>query len=464
MGSSRSSSLVCLAVMVASATGCADEASVLFLDAQLITPAGDDPFTLGTYDQLRIVMAQQGEEALVDETVPLADDDFRVPLSFDANVRTRIRVELTRGSEVWRGAPPAFFPESAFTDQTWLLRMVMGRPSTCAVVSPFDGDTPRSGVAYLPAGAFVYHFGGTASTGPSRQVTYSDHLWITGGSELSALPEPAGRTQVVMVGLASSDLLPFAILLTELGGPWRYALFALSGAERASSITLYDGAGIASAMARRDEVGDVLIAGGRVDDAPVATLARIDGSAGVTLGALSAPRAGATAVGLATGALVVGGDRSAGAPFAEWVDFASFATTPVDDVGAEPVRLEPLVVQGERSLWVIGGSDGAGAPVTTSWVVRGCPEACALEAGPALELGVGASLRGDVLVDGARVSRVSEEGGWHLSPVAELVHPRQGAGVTAYESGIVWVHGGAGIDGPRGDAELCWPAQLTPLP
>jgi len=444
--------------------GCADDPTTPTLEAQLITPEGESPFALGSYDRLHILFDQEGSE-LVDYDLELDEDDFRVPFPLDPDVRSRIRVALERGTETWVGAPPRFFPGDGYTEASWLVRIVMGRPGTCAVVTPYEEDVARADVAHLRVGVYVFHFGGRTASGNSAAVTVSDHLWVTSGTSLVDLPEPAGRTKAAMAGTFSTTTSTLGVVLSD-GGNWTYVLTAASlDAERAQTLVLHEGAGPDSALMRREAQGDVFVAGGVSGDMPVAGLSRVSGSGGVTTGNLMAPRSGATAVPMPAGALVVGGDRRAGAPFGELVDLSTFATAAVEaPAEAEEVRSEPVVVQGGESLWVLGGTDAEGAALETTWVVRGCPATCAVEAGPTLTLASAPTAEGDVVTADGSVWRAVETGGWHLEPIADLVHPRVGAGLVPYESGGVWIQGGTDPSGaPRRDAELCYPAELSAL-
>lgn len=96
-------------------------------------------------------------------------------------------------------------------------------------------------------------------------------------------------------------------------------------------------------------------------------------------------------------------------------------------------------------------------------MLRGCPAACRLEAGPEVDLGTAPRAEGLTVTDGRAVFTAVEEGGWRLERVADLVAERRAAGITRYESGIVFVHGGRDDEGPRLDGELCFPAALVPL-
>ncbi len=142
---------------------------------------------------------------------------------------------------------------------------------------------------------------------------------------------------------------------------------------------------------------------------------------------------------------------------------ATLTSTTVDDPAAEPVRNEPLVIAGESSHWIVGGTDETGAPITTSWVLSGCPGACALAPGPEVDLGPAPSAEGTTITDGATVFTAVEAGGWRLEPLADLARERRSAGIARLESGVVFVHGGRDDEGPHLDGELCFPVELTPL-
>ncbi len=161
--------------------------------------------------------------------------------------------------------------------------------------------------------------------------------------------------------------------------------------------------------------------------------------------------------------MVAGGTRAAGAPFVEWVDMATLATIPLNDPAAGPVRNEPLVIAGESSHWIVGGTDESGAPITTSWILSGCPDACVLTSGPGVDLGPAPSAEGTTVTDGTTVFVAMEVGGWRLEPLGDLIRERRGSGIARLESGVVFVHGGEDEEGPHLDAELCFPAELSPL-
>ena len=458
-----------LAVLAALALGLGcgpDDPGPFRIDAQIVTADGADPFASGEYDHLRIEFVQAGADPVVYEA-DLDDPTFEVPFDLDLYIDdARVRVRLTGPSGTLHGAPPRF----RLSDTDAKVRVVVGEPGTCAVVpdledeppEPPEGEEPvtlaRAQSGYIRWGGFQLQLGGVAAGGASPVVTYSDLFWAEAGQQpLSDLLAPAGRTKAAILG---DDQI---LVVAEGGGPWQYALIAPNAeSERSEALPLYAAAGADSAITR-STTGAVLVAGGGPAETPSDELALISASGRVDIGTLRGGRSGGTAVPSGDDVLVVGGVRGEGVPFAERVDLVTLTSTPIDDPAVEPARIEPLVLEGTGSTWVLGGTDGAGTPLSTSWVVAGCPGACTLTPGPEVTLGPAPRSEGLFLHDGRTVYRAVEEGGWHLEPVADLVHDRDFGGITAYESGMVYVHGGAGSSGPRKDAELCFPTELAPF-
>lgn len=447
-------SSVLLLFLCALACGGPDETTNV-LDARIITADGANPLTTGDFDTLRITWAQEGFETAVRE-VDLSGDDFEVPFELDPFANARARVELSGPGGRLVGAPPFFAPIEASPDG---LTVVVGEPGTCAVLPRLAAPEPaRAESAYVNWQGFVIQVGGQATSGPTAAMTFSDLYSMAAGTPLMDLPEQAGRTKAAIIG--GTDVA----LLTELSGPWRYQLSGADAEEnRTSPLTLHPTAGIGSAVIRTAR-GAVLVAGGGDAATPSGELARIAADGAVELGGLVGARAfAAGALAGESDAVVAGGTRATGAPFVEWVDMATLGSTTVDDPAAELVRNEPLVIAGESSHWIVGGTDDSGAPITTSWVLSGCPAACALEPGPEVDLGTAPSAMGLTITDGTSVSIAVEAGGWRLEPIADLVRERRSAGIGRLESGVVFVHGGRDDAGPHLDGELCFPAGLIPL-
>ena len=444
------------------AFACGPDDTPQVLDARIVTTDGANPLSTGEYDRISITWAQDGFDPLTTE-LDLGGDVFEIPFELDPIASARVRVELTGPSGRAIGAPPYFPPLAAFG----FLRIVVGEPGTCAVVARFDAREPaRAESGYLRWGGFVLQFGGVAASGPSDSVTFSDLYWASAetGDPLGDLPERAGPTKATLLGRPDEDRSDHFALVISDGGVWRYQLNgAGADGERARPMTLHATASAASALART-ALGVVFVAGGGDASTPSVEASRIAADRRVTLGRLLGARAFAGSAPAGTeGVVVAGGARAAGAPFAEWIDLATFASTPIAEPTAALDRRAPLVLEGERSHWIVGGTDAEGGSLTTTWILSGCPEACTLEPGPEVNLGPALRAEGLTLTDGLSVFTAVEEGGWHLEPIADLAHRRDGAGITAYESGIVFVHGGRGVDGPRLDGELCFPAELTAL-
>ncbi len=450
----RASTLLLLTLALACDSGDATQV----LDARIITTDDANPLSTGEYDTLRISWAQAGYETITRE-IDLSGETFEVPFDFDPIATARVRVELSGPSGTVHGAPPAFLPVAAYP----FLWVVVGEPGTCAVVRRFDAREPaRSDSGYVRWEGFVLQFGGLAASGSSDHVTFSDLYYASApdpdGTPLQGLPESAGRTRAAVFGTKD------AVVVSE-GGVWRYQLDGASveGTERAVPMTLHPNVSIASALAR-NELGVVLVAGGGDDAMPAPDLARVAADGRVTLGGLVGARAFPGVAPAGDDAMVVaGGTREPGAAFVEWVGLADLVPMPIDEPTEPAVRRDPLVFEGESSHWIVGGTDASGVPVTTSWVLSGCPESCTLAPGPDVDLGTAPRADGLTLTDGSSVFTAVEDGGWHLEPVAPLAQERLTAGITVYESGMVFVHGGRDADGPRLDGELCFPAALTPL-
>lgn len=441
-------------LLLAFAFACGPEDTTFVLDTRIVTADGANPLEGRGYDHLRIVWAQSGYDTVVQE-IDLTGDSFEVGFDLDTLASSQVRVELTGPSGTIHGAPPTFSP----ADSGGFLRVVVGEPGTCARISRLEAPEPaRADSAYLRWQGYLIQFGGLADSGRASAVTFSDLYWAEAAAPLPDLLEPVGATKAAFFGST------MALILSE-EGVWAYEIDPrkVEGDERSTTKLLYDSAGIASAVVRNGE-GVVLVAGGGDASSPDAAMARVATNGRTVVTSMAGARAFAGAAPAGTSDVVVaGGTRAPGAPFVEWVDMSTLATTIVDDPAAEAVRNEPLVLEGESSHWIVGGMDAAGDPITTSWVLSGCPEACALEPGPEVDVRTAPRADGLTLTDGLSVFTAVEAGGWHLEPVADLARERNAAGIVVYESGMVFLHGGRDPDGPHLDGELCFPAELTPL-
>lgn len=442
-------------LLLAFAFACGPEDVTQVLDTRIVTADGANPLEGGDYDHLRIVWAQSGYDTVVQE-LDLTGDGFEVGFELDLLASSRARVELTGPSgALLHGAPPQFSP----AESGLFLRVVVGEPGTCRRVSRLEGAEPaRADSAYVRWQGYVIQFGGMADSGPTTAATFSDLYYAEAGTPLEDLLEPVGATKAAFFGSTTA-------LVLAANGTWTYELDGaqVEGDERAAPKLLYDSAGIGSAIVRTGE-GVVLVAGGGDASSPDVGIARVATNGRAVLSGLIGARAFAGAAPAGTSDVIVaGGTRAPGAPFVEWVDMSTLAITTVDDPATEAVRNEPLVLEGESSHWIVGGTDAAGDPITTSWVLSGCPEACALEPGPEVDLRTAPRADGLTLTDGLSVFTAVEAGGWHLEPVADLARERNAAGIVVYESGMVFLHGGRDPDGPHLDGELCFPAELTPL-
>jgi hypothetical protein len=241
---------------------------------------------------------------------------------------------------------------------------------------------------------------------------------------------------------------------------------------RVTDQPLHAGAGSLSAMADLG-AGGIAVLGGRSGDAGVDGITVVRAAGSPLALALATPRSDASAIALAGGILVAGG-QAEGAPLFEWVG-TDGTRLPFGDTAA---RSGGTLVRGREGLTAFYylGADGTGAAIADTWVVDGCPAACRAMAGPthmplrthavAVPRSTGTIvLGGDDGGPSNRVEEVRLSGTTvEIVPLGPLRSARRDLTAIALGSDFVLVAGGEGVEGTLlPSMELCLPERLPPI-
>lgn len=435
----------------------------------LIDESGDNAARDVASGQLSVLVRQDGRlvcDGLEARCVtPITSGDFSLVLPITSlQADTELQLRITGGDDALFGAVPAFRPFGEGID-VLPVRPVMQPALTCRELDPPAITTSgslrltrgRRDMAAVPRANLVLLAGGLEDDGPSREVDRYDQVVTEALTSLGPLSADIGAARGATLRDEGTSLVS---LVVGDGSSWRFV--SQMGPPRAERVTgLHAGAGFASAVVRHE--GGAAVVGG--DDSDEVTWMSLDGDVSATT-RLSEPRAFPAAAFVGGELIVVSGGTVERAPRERAGESVAVEGLPAGAGGA--LALSP---SGDALLYL--GFEVDGAPSAETFVLRGCPEACAAEPGPAWEeprAGV-AFTRTDAgtlwLVGGegsARIDLVVWDGSaprFEAGPT--LAGPRAGAAVFEQASGVVTVAGGEGPDGPSRTFEQCTPAALDPF-
>lgn len=459
---------ITLASTLALAAGC-DDASRAPFSIEVVTAGGTNPVAGATTGRLHVLVAQDGQPTR-DQAVDLSGGTFQLDVTIASyGAPTRLGVELVRDGVTSLGAVPTFAPLGF-----GFVRVPVVPAGSCATVATQRLATPRARAAVVSVDALLAVVGGVGSDGTAASSVerfWSPQLTASDGSGplLSGSLAPgaaralrfAGQPRMLVLGPSGASILDF-------GGDTTEPIASLGG--------LHAGAGEASALV--DLVASGMAVVGGLDAASVSWIG-VDRS--VQQSELPAPRAGAAAAswGASEGLLVAGGNAD-GEPTFAYVPAAVAARSDVLGFdlpgGSAPLRGGVVLrsPDGASALY-LGAIDELGAVSTETWLVRGCPRACAVEPGPAWPdaregFAVAPTSTGAWLVGGrvrgapsARVERIVWSAGEPSIEATSLVTARDDAAVTPLAGGMILVVGGRGAERALESFELCAPASLEPI-
>ncbi len=407
-------------VLLCGALGCDDPPAAPTVVIEIINALGDNPATEA--DRVEIRIAQEDRDPFVVEG-DVTDGLFDLPIEVASLTReTRLSVRFFAEDELLsHGASPSFIPAVS----GGLARIVVAAPGSCAVLRGAELAFPRHSIGAARADSFVLLAGGSDRDGPSGAIEFFDLL----RAATDALPdaEPFGDARAVT--LSASRVL----ITSALRGVTMFDLANLDMREPPVDL-LSDSRAIVS----RGGSGAVLVDGAQAHF--------IDARGSIESVALMSERAEPAIAWLGRSALVLGGGGG------------------IETVAAggalESLREEVIAGSGavfSRASGVTYVDQESGRALR----FRDCPGAC-VEEGMAYLPREGAAVAGRYIVggDGSRtVDEVVETG--DITPAFELVHPRRDARGVALFSGVLFVFGGEGAEGPRDEVEICVPTTLT---
>jgi hypothetical protein len=391
-------------------------------------------------------------------------------------------VELSGPSTRLVGAPPAFQPIEA----GGAVEIAVGAPGTCQELrfhaiqtTTMDAlGVPRSDVAFTQLGTFALALGGESAEGPSTVVTWLD-LLQNGHGDIDALMNPVVGARSTPVGRG------FTLVASEM--PFIYDLERTTTAVR--DVSLHEGAGARSAIthytklnAMAQPLSSALVAGGGTREAPVAALTFLDATGGrePTLldKSMMSARADAAIADLDAFVLVAAGMRDANATFAEIVDTTAGTTTAIafDDGTRYGATLFVRVTDDDDfDALLLGGEDETGMLRTDTVWIHANDGAAVAEPGPtwtnARRGAAFARARSGGFIAGGEgpmtlVERVVITGDAMpaIETFGQLETARARASAFALFEGPLYVAGGQTPAGPSGAVEICFPAEVGPLP
>jgi len=443
-----------MALLALAAGACGDdESSGPVFTITIQKPSGADPLE-GIHTARIAVKQGEADTAIAEEAVGADGFDIRLDLT-DQLTPTAVTVEL-EGDGVRRvGAPPPFVPAELFAAE---LIIPVGEPGTCGPIADASIGTPRVAPGLSRHGTFALVIGGVPAEGGSDEAGFLD-LLDYGRGELGDVSRPMGRTRAIPYSTARS------IILSEESEPFRYDIGSSDRPELAGG--LHEGAGLDSGALALGREGAVVVGGGP-EAMPVDDVTWVDAEGGTVRTDLSTGRWRPSLARVGSRVLVVGGNAEGA--WAERIE-RSTGTGEALDAVPDGERTGGILLSdpsSERAL-LVGGVDAAGDPRTDT-VLFDCSAGCTAAAGPswdrartgvtpvAFRIGGGLLLGGEGPV--ARVDQVIfDVDGVRIEPWGDLQGARADAAAMALPSGIVYVLGGAGPEGPRGDVEVCFPEE-----
>lgn len=468
------SDLAVVLATVASLAGC-DESGRAPFSVEVVTAAGGNPVAGATTGRLRVLVAQDGQPTR-EQAVDLSGGTFQLDVAIASyGIPTRLGAELVRDGATSLGAVPTFAPLGF-----GFVRVPVVPAGTCATVAAQRLATPRAEAAVVAVDALVAVVGGVASDGAA--VSGIERFW---SPQLTA-SEGSGPTHPRAFAEGPVRAMRFAGQPRILVVSGRRAVVLDFGGDVTddmidSVLATHAGTGAASALVDLGALG-LAIVGGSDGPNAVPTISWVGIDRSVQTSALPHARAGAAATSWgASEAILVAGGQGPGEPSFAFVPAAVAARE--DVVGFElptpppsPLRGGVLLraPDGRSALWV-GATDETGAASARTWLVRGCPSACEVVAGPdwpaprtrfaAVVTSAGAWIVGgrEAGAPSARVERVTWTGSEPSFAPTTLGSAREDAAVTELAGGMLLVVGGRGPGGVVDGFELCAPSALELL-
>lgn len=446
-----------------------DERQLAYYTVDVVDATGEFPVEDGTITftvkHRGQVLECNGEPC----SATIEDGDFRLDLplaSFEG--MTQIQVEIVdENGERWIGATPPFQPFGEGLDVAPRLRVLVGRPSSCARLD-LDGLStgdppvlapPRAHAAAVVRRNVVLLVGGEQADGDADDhVTRFDQLTLDADS-LPSLDDPLGPAH----GLSLSE----DVSLVVGARAFMFERNATGGPPKAREIDLHEGAGFTSAVVSLGTSGGAVLGGGGRGVSWVTA----EGDVDARTSQLAVSRTSPAAARLDDGILVVGG--AAGGPGAEWLPISGTGRALNIDVPVASGGVLHASPDATAALW-IGYEDENGASAEMV-VVRGCPNECTVESAAwdrarrnfaAVTTAAGTLwlLGGESDADPTATRAIDvitwRDGAPRVERGPEL--PLDSAGAVAFEhaSGIVTIAGGRALSE---DIVICFPAELDPI-
>jgi hypothetical protein len=467
----------------------------------LVDATGASPFRTACTSGDVEVDVQQGTNAVLTSHGTLNNSalgalSVQIP-SYGTLTTIEVTVACSDGSRLV-GATPRFLPVG-YTS----VDVVLGVPSSCALLTMPALSAPREGLALVTLGANVVAIGGLEGVAmPSSRVQVLDPMTLTSNAaalEFSpGLPSGAGLGGFAALGDTNgSDL----VIVTDT----LRAVFNAAQADemmRTIAISLHTGAGSESAVIGLEGNG-VAVIGGAADGTAQLGISWIDTNGQVTRGSLAHARRQPAAAIVGSSHVLVAGGQAAGEPLFELVPFS--ATSAAQSMAFDAptpgeVRYAPVIATDvlHAHAWVGFGEttpepDGTGTLLATSWVLGDCQHTCTtVTAGPTV-----AMPRRDVAVvahhvgmlgtnvDAFETLVIGGDAGSTPRPMRQIdriafdahgavtidtfgllanVGGLSSVGATDIAAGVFLVAGGVDQTGTAlRDVEICFPAALEPI-
>ena len=408
-----------LALAFVLTSGCDDPPAAPTVQIEIINAEGENPAM--DADRVEIRIAQEEREPFVVDG-EVVEGYFDLPIEVASLTReTRLSARFyLEDTLIAHGATPSFIPAVS----GGLARIVVAPPGTCGVLRGAELAMPRSRIGVARADSFVLLAGGDDRDGASGAIEFFDLLRIA----TDALPEVAPLGSSRAVTLSASRVL----IASALRG---ITIFDLADLEnREPGIELMSDS---QAVVSRGGSGAVIVDGTQAHF--------LDTRGAVESVTLSSERVEPAVSWLGREALIVGGGGG---------------VETVSASGVSEVLREEVVTGSGIAFPRDGFITYIDTESTRAVRVGECPGACTEEALPYAPR-AGTSAAGSYLIGGEgsrQVDQVTDAG--DVEPAFELVHPRRDARGIALASGVLFVFGGEGAEGPRDEVELCVPTSL----
>lgn len=438
------------------------------VEIQLVDGQGGNPF-VGANGSLSITVLQSGVAA-VTTTTAVTNGDFSLDVPIVAyELPTAVSAEFVRPDMPRMiGATIPFLPLFGAT-------VVMGEVGTCISLSAPSLSSARRSPGLVLVRANLISIGGLVNDrDPVSRVDAFNGAQLTYDSSTEEEP--------LMVGLGLTQTLTIPGTTEAFALDDVHAVRYETGRQntmidRARDVSLHAGAGYRSALAAT--ASGVAVVGGLDGDRRVTEISVVPTTEGpATVRTLAHAREGASAVGMADGLLVAGGQEE-GAPLFEWISLTGTANRVFGE--GLPARSEgalALSPDGRTAFYYLGRASDGSLP-TTSYVITGCPTSCtavlgvetsAPRARPAVtERETATVVLGGTLADMLSSSPAVEEvrfpgtGTATLAVLGALRFSRRDLSAVTLGGGTVLVAGGRDDDNDLANMELCFPEALDTL-